>query len=98
VDSLPRSDWAFAVVHDVAASWHDYHRIGSTRLEARPAGLLVHAAGPTDDGFRTIDIWVSENAWQRDRDRWSAPLHGLEAQLVARELHVVHLITGERVT
>jgi hypothetical protein len=98
VDSLPRPDGAFAVVHDVAASWHDYDRIASTLVEARPAGLLVHAAGPTDDGFRTIDIWVSETAWQRDRGRWSAPFHGLAAPPVAREFRILHLITGERVT
>lgn len=28
-------------------------------------GILFHAAGPTDDGFRVIDVWESEEAFQR---------------------------------
>jgi hypothetical protein len=28
------------------------------------AGILFHVAGPTDTGFRVIDIWESEEAFQ----------------------------------
>lgn len=28
-------------------------------------GILSHAAGPTDDGWRVIDVWESEEAFQR---------------------------------
>lgn len=28
-------------------------------------GILFHAAGPTDDGFRVIDVWETEEAFQR---------------------------------
>jgi hypothetical protein len=28
-------------------------------------GLLSHAAGPTDDGWRVIDVWESAEAFER---------------------------------
>ena len=28
-------------------------------------GLLSHAAGPTDSGWRVVDVWESEEAFQR---------------------------------
>jgi heme-degrading monooxygenase HmoA len=28
-------------------------------------GILSHAAGPTDDGFRVVDVWESEEAFER---------------------------------
>ena len=28
-------------------------------------GILSHAAGPTDNGFRVVDVWESEEAFQR---------------------------------
>ena len=31
------------------------------------AGLILHVAGPTDEGFRTIDLWESEQAWETFR-------------------------------
>ena len=42
---------------------------GKTRLES-PAdwpveGLLVHAAGEAEGGFRVVDVWESEKAAQR---------------------------------
>jgi hypothetical protein len=27
-------------------------------------GILFHAAGPTDDGWRVVDVWESEEAFQ----------------------------------
>ncbi len=29
------------------------------------AGILSHVAGPTDDGWRVVDVWESEDAFQR---------------------------------
>lgn len=29
-----------------------------------PAGLLYHAAGPSDDGFCVIEVWESQEALQ----------------------------------
>ena len=28
-------------------------------------GLLVHAAGPGEKGFRVVDVWTSEDAFRR---------------------------------
>jgi len=28
-------------------------------------GILLHIAGPTEDGWRVIDVWESEEAFQR---------------------------------
>lgn len=57
-----------AVVQDVPASWDAY----SERVEVigapLPEGLLVHVAGPTDEGFRMIEVWESQAAWERFRD------------------------------
>lgn len=37
---------------------------GLDSLDDWPAGgLLFHVAGPTDDGFRVIDVWESEEAF-----------------------------------
>ena len=30
-----------------------------------PAGLLYHVAGPTDGGFRVIEVWESQEALDR---------------------------------
>jgi hypothetical protein len=63
---------AYAVVRDVAASWEQYQRVAAAMSEPAPAGLILHIAGPTDEGFRTIDLWESEHAWQTFR---SSRLH-----------------------
>ena len=57
----------YAFVEDVAASWEQYDRFASALAGVAPPGLIVHAAGPTDEGFRIIAVWESEEAWQRFR-------------------------------
>ena len=34
-------------------------------IAAPPPGLLVHTCGPTDEGWRIVDVWESEEAFQR---------------------------------
>jgi hypothetical protein len=58
---------AYAVVRDVAASWEQYQRVAAAMGEPAPAGLILHVAGPTEEGFRTIDLWESEQAWETFR-------------------------------
>jgi hypothetical protein len=53
---------AYAVVRDVAASWEDYDQVTAPSFRPWPTGLLFHVAGPTDEGYRMIDIWASETA------------------------------------
>ena len=39
---------------------------GLDSLEAWPVeGILAYAAGPTDEGWRVVDVWESEEAFQR---------------------------------
>jgi hypothetical protein len=54
---------AYAVIRDFALSWEQYQQITAPLLDPLPCGLLVHVAGPTDEGYRVIDIWESELAW-----------------------------------
>jgi hypothetical protein len=39
-----------------------------------PDGQLGHVAGPTDDGFRVIDVWESREAFERFEREVLAPL------------------------
>jgi len=58
-----------AVVEDVPASW-DFYLQRVAALEGRiPVGLLAHVAGPTDEGFRVIEIWRTRTSWERFRNR-----------------------------
>jgi hypothetical protein len=61
-------DAMYAVVQDVPASWHVYlEQIGPAGAPL-PEGLLFHLAGPTDEGFRLIEVWESESAAARFHD------------------------------
>lgn len=82
---------AVAVVYDIAASWQDYHLIRGAGLEDPVPGLILHAAGPTQDGFRTIDVWASEQAWQAYRPRLRNVFDHLAEPPVVREMRIGHL-------
>ncbi len=84
-------DQPFAVVHDVAATWDDYDAIRRALARAPVNGLVLHAAGPTDDGFRTIDIWTSHGAWDRFRSNFEHAFDGSHLPPVMRELQIRHL-------
>ena len=64
---------SYAVVQDVPASWEHYASYAAA-LDGEPAGLVVHAAGPTDEGFRMIDVWESRAAWHRFRTERLEPM------------------------
>lgn len=57
----------YAFVQDLPADWATYEKIvAELDLDGeRPAGLVAHAAGPTADGVRVIDVWESEDAHRR---------------------------------
>lgn len=90
-DAAEPTDAAFAVVSDVAATWHDYHRLWPATNREVP-GLIVHAAGMTSEGFRTIDVWASQGDWQRHLLKAAPTVEGLLAPPVVRELRVDHLV------
>lgn len=57
---------AYVVVLDVPASWERYTLLASA-FDPVPDGLVIHAAGPTDEGFRTVEIWASQEDYERFR-------------------------------
>lgn len=87
---------SYALVEDVAASWENYETFSAALAANAPPGLIVHAAGPTDEGFRIIEVWESEEAWQRfagsHAGSGDAELDGIP--LVFRALRPRHVIYG----
>jgi hypothetical protein len=82
---------SYVVVEDVAASWEQYAHVASSLAGPAPAGLIVHAAGPTDEGFRIVALWESEEAWRRFADGVGSPA----APQVVRALRPEHVVFGE---
>lgn len=94
----PVSDMAtYVLVSDVAASWEHYGRFAEALAGPTPAGLVLHAAGPTDEGFRIVAVWESEQAWERFRTERIGPDLGAGAQVppVFRALRPTHVVRGE---
>jgi hypothetical protein len=93
---------SYALVHDVAASWHDYQRLDAATVEPVPPGLILHVAGPTDEGFRIIEIWQSQAAWERfDAQRLAPAVAELAGptrpRLRFRDLQAHHLVLGDAI-
>jgi hypothetical protein len=91
----------YAFVQDVAASWDQYERVTAELMDLAPAGLILHIAGPTEDGFRTIDLWESEQAWQRFQAERLAPaiaaLGGpARPEPTFRGLRPAHTVVGQQ--
>ena len=86
----------YAFVEDIAASWEHYERFAAAFDGPSPDGLLLHAAGPTDEGFRIIGVWESEAAWDRfrsDRLGGGAEPAG-EMPTTVRVLRPAHVVRG----
>jgi hypothetical protein len=87
---------SYVVVEDIAASWEQYQRFAEALAGPAPSGLIVHAAGPTEEGFRIVAVWESEEAWRSFADRLGSP-EGWPARLqVFRALHPAHVVYGWR--
>jgi hypothetical protein len=90
---------AYALVQDIAASWEQYERVAAGLIQPPPPGLILHLAGPTDEGFRIIDIWDSEPAWQAFRaERLQPAIAALggpaRPEPTFRDLDAVHMVLG----
>jgi hypothetical protein len=86
----------YAFVEDIAASWEHYAAFAAALDGPAPEGLLLHAAGPTDEGFRIIGVWESEAAWDRfrkDRLGGEAEFVG-EVPTTVRVLRPAHVVRG----
>jgi hypothetical protein len=84
----------YAFVEDIAASWEHYQRFAAALEGPTPEGLILHAAGPTDEGFRIIGVWESEDAWQRFRKERLDPDAEVVAQIppTFRALRTRHIV------
>jgi len=88
----------YAFVEDIAASWEHYARFAAALDGPPPDGLLLHAAGPTDEGFRIIGVWESEADWDRFRENrlggGGEPGSAREAPATVRVLRPAHVVQG----
>ncbi len=53
---------AIAVLFEADGTWEQYEKALGKLDEAgwgTPEGRLYHVAGPTDNGFRVVDVWDS---------------------------------------
>ena len=88
---------SYALVEDIAASWEQYGAIARS-VSAGPTGLVLHVAGPTDEGFRIIEIWESEDAWRQFAPERERALEAVDPPLqprpVVRDVHALHVVFG----
>jgi hypothetical protein len=86
----------YALVEDVAASWESYERFAANLVGHTPDGLILHAAGRTDEGFRIIEVWESEAAWRRFADGAEQSGDGRfsSAPSYLRDIKPTHLVLG----
>src|SRR5687768_3733790 len=94
---------AYAYVHDVASSWLQYELVAGALVDPPPEGLLVHLAGPTDEGVRIIDVWESEDAWEHFRAERLAPAIAAlggpsRPEPTFRDLHPEHVVLRNQMT
>lgn len=92
---------AYAYVQDVASSWDQYEHVAAALVDPPPDGLLVHVAGPTDEGVRIIDVWESEEAWESFRAERLAPAIAAlggpsRPEPTFRDLHPEHVVLRNR--
>jgi hypothetical protein len=88
----------YALVGDVPASWDRYADLVRLLRQA-PSGLLLHVAGPTEEGFRIIEVWESEAAWRRFEPALHAAVAAIDEdvhpRVVVRDLHGEHEILDQ---
>ena len=90
----------FASIYDIAASWDLYQRSLAGAASPPPEGLILHLAGPTDEGVRVVAVWLSEQAAERYwRDRLGPVIAAMARPIrpvwTVRGLHVAHVALGE---
>jgi hypothetical protein len=89
----------YVLVQDVASTWEQYERVTAPTVEPAPQGLILHAAGPTEDGFRVVHVWESREAWERfSQERLGPAVAALggpaRPEPTLREFDAAHLVTA----
>jgi hypothetical protein len=87
---------SYAIVEDVAASWESYEPYAAALEGPAPEGLILHAAGRTDEGFRIIELWESEQAWRAFVERVGRSEGRHEPYQALRALRPEHVVYGGR--
>ena len=87
----------YAYVCDVAASWEQYRRLAGALFDPPTSGLILHIAGPTDEGVRIIGVFASAESWEQHRAERLAPaiarLGGPGSrEPTFRDLHPEHVV------
>ena len=63
-----------------------------------PAGMIIHTAGERDGRVRIVDVWESEEAWQRFREERLMPvvieIFGEQAGPPQQETHETHKVVN----
>ena len=89
---------SYALVEDIPASW-ERHAVIARCLEPMPRGLLLHLAGPTDEGFRIIKVWETEGDWQRFAPDFQDAVRSIDPvvgpRTISRDLRSAVLVVGE---
>lgn len=96
---------AYAFTQDVPIDAAFYQRIADGLGDEKPPGLIVHLAVELDEGgLRYIDVWETEQDWNRFVDERLHPVvHGLLSELFGDDLppeplqtrlSVIHAWTG----
>lgn len=89
----------YAIVEDIAASWERYAAASAAIVDPAPAGLILYAAGATDEGIRIIGVWEDAGAWERFRaERLVPAVAALQEPMLpppaVRELEAGQLVMG----
>ena len=89
----------FASIYDIATSWDLYQRSLADVASPPPEGLILHLAGPTDEGVRVVSVWLSEQAAERFwRDRVGPAIAAMARPVrpvwTVRGFYVAHVALG----
>ena len=85
----------YAVIRDIPASWERYVSFAEALADPLPSGLVLHVAGPTDEGFRLVEIWETRDDWERFRAREEELVESsTHTRTTLRELEGIATIRG----
>jgi len=83
---------AYGFVQDVPANEEMYRQIKARLGDEVPDGLVAHVALRRDEGLRYVDVWATEQQWERFREERLEP--AVEAVLASYGLpHDHSLVT-----
>jgi hypothetical protein len=94
----------YAFIRDVPIDETQYNEVRSAIGDETPKGLVAHLVIRQDHGMRYIDVWDTEEDWERFRDERVNPAvlkmmaaHGITAPttpLPQQAIDVVHAWVG----